>query len=392
MSPSDAPARPTRRAVLAACGTAMVSGCSDVLARGPSDPPIECEPSTYSWPMYGYDPARTGHVASRELPSTGAEPRRFSRTGSSTTGGGSVEAPPVVDGDVAYVAGDVRIAARDIETGERLWEVEPGGSVSTSPALACGTVYVSTISETLALDPGDGAVLWRAGAGAHSGVSASPVAVDDTLYVIAGGVTALDAETGDERWQARTGHSAHGIAVGDRVYVGAGSNGSGEIAALTRDGDARWRTTEPGEVYTAPAVANETVYAVSKTGTLTALTAADGSVEWQASVESGVYEPPAVGDGRVVVEAGNGTRTMAFDAANGDRLWTYRTGVSTGGPIIVGDRVLATGANTGIHLLDAGSGDRVRQWPAGNVGSQLVVASGRLFYRGWNVSDVFVIG
>jgi hypothetical protein len=30
--------------------------------------------------------------------------------------------------------------------------------------------------------------------------------------------------------------------------------------------------------------------------------------------------------------------------------------------------------------------------PVGNVGSQPVPAEGRLFYRGWDVSEVFVVG
>jgi outer membrane protein assembly factor BamB len=341
--------------------------------------------------MYGHDAARTGHVESRDLPPATAEERRFSRSGTATDRGGSAEAPPVVDEGVAYVAGDVRIEARDVETGERLWQTDPDDGVSTSPALACGAVYVAAHNETLALDAADGTVLWRAEVGGPGGASASPIAVDDRLYVATGGVAALDAETGDERWHASTEHVVQGVAAGDRVYVGAGSNGSGEVAAFTSDGDRWWRTTDPGQVYAAPAVGDDAVYAVSKTGTVTALAADDGRVRWQASVGSGVTEPPAIAGGRLVVGAGNGERTVALDAATGDRLWTFETGVSTGAPVIVGDRVLATGANTGIHLLDLATGDRVRHWPAESVGSQPVVARGRILYRAWNVSDAFVI-
>lgn len=341
--------------------------------------------------MYGYDSARTGHVTTRDLPGASAEPRRFSQTGSSVAGGGSVEAPPVIDGTIAYVAGDVRVEARDIETGDRLWETDPDDAVSISSVLTCGTLYVCTINETLALDPADGTILWRADTGAHSGPSVSPAAMDDTLFVVGWNVTALDADSGEKRWTVNPDHAVHGVAVADRVYVGGGSNDGGGVSAFTRYGDEWWRTTEPGQIYTAPAVADDIVFAVSNKGTLSALNASDGSLEWQADVESGIHQPPAVADGRVVVEAGNGTRTMAFDAETGNQLWTFKTGVSTGGPIIVGDRVLATGANTGIHLLDAGTGDRVRHWEVGNVGSQPVVAERRLFYRAWNVSDIFVI-
>lgn len=342
--------------------------------------------------MYGYDAARTSHAPDRDLPPADAEPERLTATGAGPSAGGSIEAPPVVADGTVYAAGDIRVEARDAETGARRWDVDPEDGVGTSPVLGCGAVYVGATDRTLALDPADGTVLWEAAVGSGFRPSESPVAVDDTLFMVGSSLTALDAETGDERWTARPGHSPHGVAVAERVYVGAGSNGSGEVAAFTRDGDEWWRTTEPGEVYSAPAAADDLVFAVSKTGTLTALSATDGRVEWQSAVESGVHESPAVGAGHVVVGAGNGRRTLAFDAATGDRRWSFETGVSAGAPAVIGDAVLASGANTGIYALDIESGARIRHWPAGNVGSQPVVAGGRLYYRAWNVSDIFVIG
>jgi len=382
----------TRRAVLTALGATALSGCLGLRPASAGSPPIDCGPESLAWPTYGYDAARTSRVPDRPLPPADAQPRRLSRTGANPDVGGSVDAPPVVAGGVAYVAGDVRIEARAVDTGNRLWATDPGGSVSTSPALGCGVVYVSTDNETLALDRGDGAVLWRAdvGAGGPSNGSGSPVVDGDTVYIPGGGVAALDAETGDRRWRVRTDHVAQGLALTDRVYVGTGSNGGGGVAAVTRGGDHWWRT-ELGPVYAPPAVADDAVYAVSKTGTLAALTATDGTQQWQAPTESGVYAPPAVADGRVVVGAGNGTHAMAFDAETGDRLWRFETGVSQSAPVVVGDRVLVSGANAGVDVLDLGTGERRRGWDLHGVGSQPVVADGRLFYRSWNVSDVVAV-
>ncbi len=339
--------------------------------------------------MAGYDGSHTSRLPARDLPPATANARRFSRTGT-RAGSGSTDAPPAISDGVVYVAGDVRIEARAIETGTRLWEINPDDGITTSPAVACGTVYVSTLNETLALDQSDGSVLWRIDKGTLSS-SSSPVVVDDTIYITGSGVTALDATTGTERWQARTTHMAHGVAVGDRVYVGSGSNDNGAVTAFTNNGNEWWHTDDLEPIYAIPVVANDTVYVVSKWGTMTALSVTDGTIQWEATVESGIYDPPAIADGYVVVGAGNGSRTIARDAATGDRLWTFGTGNSGGGPVITGDRVLVTGANTGIHALDAVTGDRVRHWPDLPVGSQPVVADGRLFYLAWNVSDVFVI-
>lgn len=369
----------------------MVAGCSEVVGTG-SAPPIDCTPTVSPWPMYGYNPARTSHTPERNLPLADAEASRLSQTGTQPHSGGSVDAPPVVDDGVVYVGGDVRIEARNLQTGERVWATDPDDSIKTSPVLACGTLYVSTLNETLALDREDGSVLWRADVGTHGNVAASPAVVDDTVYV-GGGAVALDAETGTERWHVQTEHVANGVAVADRVYIGAGSNDSGEVAAVTRHGETWWRTTAPGPVYATPAIADGTVYALSKTGTVTALAAADGTVQWQAHAEDqGIHGPPAVADDRVIVAAGNGTHTMAFDAATGDRLWQFKTGVSAGVPTVVGDRVLASGANTGIYLLDAATGRQLRHWPVDYVGSQVAIADSHLFYRAWNVSDLFVVG
>lgn len=341
--------------------------------------------------MYGVNSERTSHVGARELPAVDAAVSRFSETGSQPGSGGSLEGPPVVDESVAYVAGDVRIEARDIATGERVWAVDPGDSVGTSPVLACGTIFVSTVNETLALTT-DGEIVWRTEVGSQSGVSASPVAVDQTLYVVGSGITALNAETGEKRWHEAIEHSAQGVAVADRVYVSAASNGTGEVAAVTQNGAGWWRTTRPGEVYAAPVVAENRVFAVSKAGTLTALATADGRVEWQAGVEQGVTVPPAVAAGIVVVSAGNGTAVRAFDVGTGEPVWSFETGVSQSAPVVVGERVLASGANTGIHVLDLATGKRLRHYPADYVGSQPVAVDGKLFYRAWNVSDTVVIG
>lgn len=380
---------PTRRAVLSTVGTAMLAGCSDVLAPSSSSPPVDCSPNAPTWPMAGYDGSHTSRLPSRDLPPATANSRRFSRTGARADGG-SADAPPAIGDGVAYVAGDVRIEARKIETGTRLWETDPDDGITTSPAVACGTVYVSTVNETLALDRSDGSVLWRRDEGTHSSFS-SPVVVDDTIYIAGSGVTALDATTGTERWQARTTHKAHGVAVSDRVYVGSGSNDNGAVTAFTNNGNEWWHTGDLEPIYATPVVANDTVYVVSKWGTMTALSVTDGTIQWEATVESGIYDPPAIADEYVVVGAGNGSRTIARDVATGDRLWTFETGNSSGGPVITGDRVLVTGANTGIHALDAVTGDRVRHWPDLPVGSQPVVADERLFYQAWSVSDVFVI-
>ena len=381
------PSSPTRRAVLAACGAGTLAGCTSVLGGDSSSPDIECGPpgDKYAWPTAGYAADRTSRLSETDLPDADAEAVRLSQTNSVSGGLSSFSTPAVGDG-TAYVAGDTKVAAYDLETGDERWGFDPDRGAEVPPALGCETLYVSTVEETLALSPEDGAVRWRTDAGTTRG--GSPAVVGDTVYVNSGGVTALDAETGERRWNANPRGAGRGFAVADMIY----KCGQESVAALTRAGDDWWRATGVGEVYAAPAVADGIVYAATKNGKLVALDAADGSIRWREPIEVGVYATPAVGAGRVVVEAGNGDEAIAFDAETGEEQWRFETGLSTVAPTIVGDAVLVPGANTGFHLLDLETGERRRHWPIPHVGSQPVVAEGRILYRAFTVSDVFVLG
>lgn len=384
----------TRRAFLAACASPILAGCSETLAGGNANPPIECSSSEYTWPMYGYSPARTNNIGldlrESNLPQTGTEKYQLSQTG--TGPGGSVDAPPVVDDDVAYIAGSVRAEARNIKTGERLWAIELSDSITVSPVIACDTVYICAANETLAVDCDDGSELWSTNVGSPNFFSGSPIVSDETLYTVGQDITALEAKTGDERWTIQTNYNPNGIAVKNKLYITTADDNKSELIATTCTGDTRWRTDALGKVYAAPTVAGNTVYAVSQTGKLSALATDDGSIRWQADIEHGVSDHPAVANGHVVVGAGNGERTMAFNATTGDQLWTFETGISTGAPVITDKYVLTTGANTGIHMLDISTGERVRHWALTNVASHPIVTQDSLLYRDGALSEIFLVG
>jgi outer membrane protein assembly factor BamB len=375
---------PTRRSVLAACGAVALSGCSNVLGRNPS-PDIECDASTegYAWPMAGGAADRSSHRQATDLPSADAKRSRLSRTNSTGLRLSSFGTPVVGDG-TAYVAGDLKVGAYDLLTGEERWVFEPDRT-TVSPALGCGTLYVTTRQETLALSLDDGSVRWRADVGTvHYG---SPAVVDDTVYVSSGGVTALDAETGERRWDSGS-QNGTALAVADKVYGYGHFEGTESIAAFTHDGDEAWRT-EVAEVASTPTVADGTVYVAKRNGKLTALDASDGSVEWRAEIEWGVYSSPAVAEDRVVVSAGNGEEALGIDTETGEVQWRFETGLSSVAPTVVGDSVIVHG--DGYHLLDLETGERLRHWPVQHAGSQAVVVDSMILYRAFTVSDIFVL-
>jgi outer membrane protein assembly factor BamB len=112
------------------------------------------------------------------------------------------------------------VVALDPLTGRELWRVRyPQHSAAARPLFGHGLVYVSAgrgKSELLAIRPGgsgdvtDTHVAWRAVRGI--GASPSPLLVGEHVYALsdtAGVVTCLDARTGVELWQSRTGASNH---------------------------------------------------------------------------------------------------------------------------------------------------------------------------------------
>lgn len=170
---------------------------------------------------------------------------------------------------------------------------------------------------------------------------------------------------GDVRWSLQTGSLGSPVVLGDTIFAG----GDAIYALAGTDGMTRWRRTIPFGANSAPAIADDTVYATSKfalyaidvangdtrwikqngvwrhhspTATadalyvgstkikystdfearVLALDPRDGSQRWQADTGSNILPPftPAVGEGRVYVGR---DRVYALDAADGTRQWTF---------------------------------------------------------------------
>ena len=200
-------------------------------------------------------------------------------------------------------------------------------------------------------------------------------------------------------------------AVGARVFV---TTGFGELVALSAvNGAELWRQDLDAAAMGAPTVLGDMVYAVSRDSRAWALDVDSGRILWQIS---GVPDPvgfdggsaPAVDDrlalfpfnsghllatlrqggtrlwsapitgqragrayaaidditgdpviaGEVVVAGNLGGRTVALDAASGERLWTASEG-AVSPPVVVGGSVFLVSDLGELVRLDAGTGARV---------------------------------
>ena len=148
---------------------------------------------------------------------------------------------PVIAGGVGYAANaGGRIAAVDIESGNRLWTASEGASSGLS-VIGGSVFFVNDINELLRLNAADGSVIWR-----------QPLAD----YI----------DSGSER-NTRVAHFGP-VMAGGRLVI-AGSDGVIRQFDPT-NGASLGEVALPGGAAAKPAVAGQTLYIVTKDGALAA--------------------------------------------------------------------------------------------------------------------------
>jgi outer membrane protein assembly factor BamB len=214
-------------------------------------------------------------------------------------------------------------------------------------------------------------------------VQSSAALHEGTLYIGSGDgrLYALDATTGAQRWQFRTGRAISSTpAVADGlVFVGSRDNAYWAVDAGT--GKERWRLEtgrdvpfpwgfESGDLYTSsPTWAAGTLYLGSGDGHVYAVDPNSGSVRWRFATRGRVRASPAVADGRVYAGSADGT-LYALDAKSGRELWRFDTeghGLESGkfgfdrrtiqaSPSVAGGRVFVGSRDGFLYAVDARTG------------------------------------
>jgi outer membrane protein assembly factor BamB len=333
--------RERRRLVLAICvgvlALFVIGGliAYEALKRPPDvhNPDATFEPEkpkkqrvkTVSWPMYGYDRART-----RYLPAKGVK-------------------PPF----------------------RKIWRYTDRPLLEFPPVLARGRLYlVDNSGHAVSLDADTGKVLWTRRIG-HLNAS-SPTFHKNRLYVVnlvPGHVIKLDARTGRTIWKRSLPGRAESspVVVGRTLYFGCEN---GELIALsTRNGNERWSTSLGGAVKSAPAYYGGVLYVGDYGGYMNAVDARTGGVKWQSDslgqgfgTSGAFYSTPAVAFGRVYA-GNNDSRVYSFDRKDGTIAWTYSTGgYAYSGPAVANTRhtrptVYIGSFDGNVYALDAKDGE-----------------------------------
>lgn len=198
-------------------------------------------------------------------------------------------------GTVFAVNGLGDLVALDAPTGTQRWRVQLGAPIRSSPTIAEGRIFVTTIEDRLvALATEDGRTLWsHRGSRATTTILGQPAPAFARGMVVAGfgsgELTTVRAETGRVVWTDGLGASRGQSSIADLLSIrGAPVINDGRVFAVSMGGIAAaidlptgrrlWERQISGE--DKPAVAGDWVFLVSSDQELVAVNAGDGRVAW----------------------------------------------------------------------------------------------------------------
>lgn len=269
---------------------------------------------------------------------------------------------------------------------QRIWSTSIGKGdgrkqrITADPVVAGGLIYTLDSAATVsAVSPG-GQVVWTADLvpvtdGESEATGGGLAYSNNVLYVSSGfgRLTALDARTGAIRWQKKLDATGSGapLVAGGLLYLVAGDQTGWAVDA--KDGRIAWQieaTPSVGNVLGAPAPVLASEYAVFAfgSGDISAAFRKGGIRRWNASVAGGrrgraaaqivdVTGGPIVSGNSIYIGNHSG-RTVAFDSASGERIWTaFEGAVDTVWP--VGNSVFLVSDRSQLVRLDATDGSLV---------------------------------
>ena len=261
----------------------------------------------------------------------------------------------LVDGLLLAADVDGRVLALDPMTGAIRWHCETGAAIQGTPNRiepnpGPGRPVVIVLSQPdgviHAIELGAGTTRWKTKATARADGSAAVAdgriafgSCDSAIHVFSAtdGASLGRVELGADR------QVAAGIAmIGDRAFAG---NRAGELVCIdVKKLTIVWCTKlGSAEVFTTPAVAEQTVVAIDEDGVIHALNRADGTRLWHVEV-GGRAAAPIIAANRVIAAVDGALHIL--DLADGTRRAALRVSDAVTAPILVNNMILV-GADDG---------------------------------------------
>jgi outer membrane protein assembly factor BamB len=245
----------------------------------------------------------------------------------------------------------VALQSRD---GKLLWQTDPGGEFSASPATDSRRVYVAS--------------------------SESTSIVGKTPLPVKGVIRALGLQSGVTIWRLQLPTPLRGTLVAtSRAVFGAGDDG--KIYALDKDsGRILWATHLGGTFTSHPVVADKYIYLGNDLGILFALDTISGKLLWRYRTR-GALRGTASHSGQILYIGSADNYVYALNRESGRLLWRSRTGAEVQAVAVSRNGLIVASLDNFIYFLSFGRGDRLwkRQMPGRVTAAPLVAENSALF-------------
>jgi outer membrane protein assembly factor BamB len=336
-----------------------------------------------AYPTFQYDAQRTGAV-SGTAPDTATVLWQ-----SSDKTAGCVEAGPIVHNGKVYVstwwssgmgvAGDAvdALYCLDQESGEEIWNNSNVYGASTA-AIAADRLFIGTqIGNLTCVNASSGTILWSEKVDENPswyGVTASPLVVDDMVYVlsISDGTLHAFLFNGTESWNFSTGGElftyASPAACDDNLFFAGNASNQHALYCVNRTTHKEvWNFTTETEVRGSPTIWSEedlvfftTKYVFGKPHRLYGITITTGEEAWNVSHYTS-WASPALSNGKLFLGgSGADTTFYCYNAINGSLLWyNDEMGGSIDSSPVVADGKVYFGTNEvdgTVYALDVTNG------------------------------------
>jgi outer membrane protein assembly factor BamB len=263
-------------------------------------------------------------------------------TGENKGGDGPRSTPAVVGDRVITMSSQLALRAFDAKSGNVLWtrdllKEHQGRNIqwqnAASPIIDDGLIYVAGGGEgesLLAIDPTDGAVVWKAFDERMTHATPVPATIAgqrQIIFFLQSGLLSVEPKTGKELWRYNfrfnVSTAASPVVVGDIVYCSAGYGVGAGAVRVSKKGDA-WSAEELYRITGNKPLANHWSTPVAKDGHL-----------------YGMFQFKEYGNGPI----------KCVEAATGKILWEQE-GFGPGHVILAGETLVALSDDGHLVLID----------------------------------------
>lgn len=261
--------------------------------------------------------------------------------------------PAVAEGTVYVTSEDENVLyALATTDGAEQWRISLAGSIVSSPLVNGDRIFVSSDQRVYALDVTTGEKVWAFDAGPANIIQSTPILSGETLFVgsAGGSLFAIDAGAGRELWEFQTAE----MIMDSSAVVGAGTVyiGSDQLYAIDiSNGTEVWRTDLGGIIRgSSPILEDGNLFVGAWNGAVHKVDTATGEQLGQFKTTQKVRSTPTITDEMLYVSSTG--MVFGFDRDSMEKRWSYQTGVPMlTKPVVVSDSVIVGGCNGVLYAL-----------------------------------------